>query len=914
MDSEGNPIESRTPWRWALALAALVVVAWFSVLDGAFVNDDLTLVARNPTLQAPDGPLELVGQPMWSALPEFSEADRVGHWRPLTSVALWAGYALGGSVRAPGVFHGLSLAFHVLAVVCAWRLARRVLARFAVREVELGAFVCALLFALHPLQTESVAWISALNDPLAAALVFAGLERWLAWRARGGGLPWAASGLFFLALLTKEPAIAFVPLLLVVELCVPRAKSSGSSTPRPFAGMAVVASAVIVWYALRVWVFGDPAAGFFRANASYGGHVWRVREELLGGAVWRTLWPAALAPGEPFREAWSQGAALHTAKLVGFGLFVLGMVAALVQAARGRRALALVVFGFLAALLPPLVAPTALGQTPFAARYAYVAVFFAALGLVLLMSRAQRAALVGVGAVLAVVFAWRVQVEEATWDAPVAFYTRVTEAYPRTPSGWWNLGEVQRERYIDSTAGVDGLDGGIGDTALLESAFAAYETASDLLVEAAQDATIPRDELDHLRTGLGQAWCYLLQAEVDQYKDYDTPQRILEMLLERVLVREKANRQAGSPRPPLPVEEVFNTLGIVKLRAGDRVGAADDFRRALEFAPNYVPALRNLGLARLDAGEYALASQLFAKALALVPGDPEVLEPYARSLFEEGWTESALDTADRLAELEPGNPTPATLRGLDAMKRRDFRAALEQFDRALGLAPREPIALYQRGMALEQLGETDEAIAALRRAAEADPKSFPAHYNLGRMLLAAGAYDAARPYLERAYVVGDGRPELAPVRDVLLQLDPDNAPRMREFAEVDDERANVQGALFWTDRALALEPDNGRSRHLKGRLLMAAGENVLALPELVRASELLPKGYVIFEDLGQCNANLGRYPESRAAYGRAIELIEAQQYGGAASDPAEVKAAWQQLQASAIAKLEARLRKLPPVK
>ena len=41
----------------------------------------------------------------------------------------------------------------------------------------------ALLFALHPVQVESVAWASALNDPLFGCLALFSIERFLAWRA-----------------------------------------------------------------------------------------------------------------------------------------------------------------------------------------------------------------------------------------------------------------------------------------------------------------------------------------------------------------------------------------------------------------------------------------------------------------------------------------------------------------------------------------------------------------------------------------------------------------------------------------------------------------------------------------------------------------------------------------------------------
>ena len=149
------------------------------------------------------------------------------------------------------------------------------------------------------------------------------------------------------------------------------------------------------------------------------------------------------------------------------------------------------------------------------------------------------------------------------------------------------------------------------------------------------------------------------------------------------------------------------------------------------------------------------------------------------------------------------------------------------------------------------------------------------------------------------------------MRTILIQLDPENAPRMREFAEVDDRRKDAAGALFWTERALNADPDNGRSRHLMGRLLMDQDEYVLALPELVRAAELLPKGYIVFQDLGRCNAQLGRYPSARTAYERAIELLRDQTYPGDPNDPPQVIEAFEATKQGEISKLEMRLSELP---
>lgn len=862
------PIAARRRRLTLLALLALVTIAVFAKgLTGGFINDDLTLIARNPDLKSLAGLPHLLARPMWSGLTEFAGADVVGHWRPLTSMVLALGYGLGGSADSPLAFHLLSLALHLVASWAAFRLATRLL-----RSDLAGAGV-ALVFALHPLHVESVSWISAINDPLFGALVLLALDAWLAWREREAAgercLPWGAAGLFFCALLAKEYALALIPILLVLDL-LHGDKPGEAGRLKPW---LVVAGVLGLWLGLRMAIFDDLLGGLGRHNTDYGGAIWRARAELFGGGMWHLFVPEKLSPLEPFREAWPAGSPEKAHKLVGLALFAATVAIGLAAKLRGgKRSLLLVSsLGILAAVSPALAGIRSLGQTPFADRYWYLAVFFFGLFVVallrLLVARRETFAL----ALVALLGLWYAALDvsaQDAWKSPEDFYRTVIERHPDTPAGYWNLAELKRADYIASIQ-----KGGAGRVPLLNEAFELYDKSASLLAQAARDETIPKDEFDYLRTGVGQAWCYLLQAEADQYRDFDTPQKILDLLLEQVLRREATNEARGGLRGRLPVEEVLTTLGIVKLRAGKQDEAAEDFRRALEFNPSYVPAMHNLAAARFHAGQFGLSSKLLSDALELTPGDPKLLELYAQSLFEEGWTERALEVSKELEEANPASPVPEILRGLEALKTRDFEGALGHFDKALAKDPRSSVALFQRGMALHELGQLDEAIVALRKACESDPEDFTAHYNLASVLFERGAPDTARPYLERAYAAGTGRSELPLVRQTLLALDPKNVVRMRSFAELDDGRKDTQGALFWTERALALDPENGRSRHLKGRILLDNKEPVLALAELVHATELLPNGYLPWLDLGRCYTELGKYDEAREALGRSRDII-----------------------------------------
>lgn len=132
-------------------LAAAALAAYWGSLSGPLIFDDIAAIVENPSIRS-----------LSSALVETTEVDTataVG--RPLLRVSLWANYAWAGlDVRW---FHAVNILLHVLAAWTLFGLCRRLLggpkegARFGQASSKL-AFVIALLWTVHPLQTESVTY------------------------------------------------------------------------------------------------------------------------------------------------------------------------------------------------------------------------------------------------------------------------------------------------------------------------------------------------------------------------------------------------------------------------------------------------------------------------------------------------------------------------------------------------------------------------------------------------------------------------------------------------------------------------------------------------------------------------------------------------------------------------------------
>ena len=172
------------------------------------------------------------------------------YYRPVFTLSLMADAAWGGA--SPIAYHLSNLLIHTVAAGLFFRLL------VALGAPSGGALLAALVFSIHPVQTQAVAWIPARNDSMLGAFVFAsllGLRRFQtsgAWGGLAAHLAFAA-----LALFTKETAVVLVPIGILMVLLL-----RDESAPRP-AGAAVAwlagwAALGTVWLLMRTAALQNP--------------------------------------------------------------------------------------------------------------------------------------------------------------------------------------------------------------------------------------------------------------------------------------------------------------------------------------------------------------------------------------------------------------------------------------------------------------------------------------------------------------------------------------------------------------------------------------------------------------------------------------------------------------------------------
>jgi Flp pilus assembly protein TadD len=236
--------------RWEIAKVAVIILAgvlpYLPALRGGFVWDDEPLITSNLLLRTPSG------------LGEIWAGSRTADYFPLTNTVFWIEHHLFGG-NATG-YHALNILLQAANALLLWRILLRL-------KIP-GAFLAGLIFAIHPVHAESVAWISELKNVLSmfffliSALFFFEIEDQ---RFLNRTVAYSASLVAFLLALLSKTQVVFLPVALL--LCAwwrnspvePKRKGKGNSLRLqraivrtvPFFLIAIVFGLITIWFQNR---------------------------------------------------------------------------------------------------------------------------------------------------------------------------------------------------------------------------------------------------------------------------------------------------------------------------------------------------------------------------------------------------------------------------------------------------------------------------------------------------------------------------------------------------------------------------------------------------------------------------------------------------------------------------------------
>ncbi len=590
-------------------VVAAVVATFYQVLGHEFVWDDRKLLVSNPAYRA------LGREQLGWMLTTFL----MGHWMPLTWITLGLDYLLWG--LNPFGYHLTNLVLHSANAVAFYFVARRLL-----DGSWAGGASAALLFALHPLRVESVAWITERRDVLSGLgylltvlLYLRACEARSASRRRS--CYWSALALFAMALCAKGIVLT-LPLILLVLDVYPLRRLGGA------VGWATTSARRVWLEKIPFGVLGMVSAAItllaiadVRSSLAQLSLPTRLAVAAHGAAfyLWKTLVPTGLVPLYELPSRIAAGPVI-------VGATTVVAVSALALAMRRRWPGLLAAWVAFVVTLLPVSGLFQAGPQLAADRYTYLATLgFAVLGgaavrwgYAAAQSGRLNVRLAGAAIILALiatmgVLTWR---QVGIWRDEETLWTHTIETWPSTVA-YYNRGRFLVER-------------------------GQYRRAMEDLRKAIASAPGFVDAYNDL--GLALLGAGAIDEAVDQFRQalaispgYASAHHNLAKALAVLDRRDEAIQHLHEALVLSPKQaDSHNNLGILLAQSGRLDEAIAHFRQAARLDTDLADAHYNWGVALSMTNRWEEAAVHFEQALQIRPS-------YARA-------RAALDAArNRLA-------------------------------------------------------------------------------------------------------------------------------------------------------------------------------------------------------------------------------------------------------------------------
>lgn len=669
-DTVSSESSTRLLWRAGLILLA-GALAYANSLSGPFIRDDVVAIVENPVIRA-----------WWHPLGLLSERDLPSSGRPVVNASFALNYAFGGlDVRG---YHAMNVAVHLACALLLFGSVRRTLALPDLRA-RLGlphadaAFAAAILWVVHPLNTDAVDYVTQRTETMMAFFYLLTLYASIRAAAPSSWRGWQVAAVLACALgMGCKESMVTAPVMVALY---DRVFLFGSVASTPRTRKRLYACLAATWLVLAALLLSGPRAN--SAGFSVNVTPWTYLLNQTGVIVRYlrlAIWPRALVLeyGWPLpltlRDVWPHA------------LIVLGLLAgAIVARIRWPR------LGFLAAWFFVTLSPAS-SVVPIATEVGAERRMYLPL------------AALSVLAVIAAIYVWKLarpaSHDDESAAKPTPWALKVALVLVAVPLA---LATAARNRQYRSSLVL-----AEADVARYPTSFAHHALAVDLLAAGRRE-----EAMAHLRQAVPGAprAHFTLAVELFRQDQFDEAIREFRAFLDA----EPNVDEAPSAR---------ELLGRALVNRGRWQEAIDEYRLAVTMYPS--PAQR-AEVHRLWA-DALFAQRAFEEAvvhyrafLEVRPADVGALTNAAIALGATNRLDEAMTAFTRAVELEPENGAARRNLANALFERGLFDQAVVQGREAVALRPADPAAHDVLGRGLAVQGRVAEAIAEFEEALRLDP-------------------------------------------------------------------------------------------------------------------------------------------------------------------------------------------------
>ena len=619
---------------WApFAVLAFTALLYARALQNGFTSlDDDYYILKNPFIK--DFSFEGI-RAIFSSFYSYN-------YHPLTTLTYLFEYRFFGIWPLP--YHLLNVVLHLSNTWLVFKLAGRLSGK------KTTALVVCVLFAIHPMHVESVAWVSERKDVLYAFFYLLSLLQYLHYCADGFQKKhYAGTLLYFTASLFSKSAAVTLPLLLIaIDIYKGRKTTARSLAEKaPFfllsvvfgilnimaqaKGGAISDSLLATGFANRIFLFTS-ALSFYSIKllAPYGLSAMHYFPQIVNGML---PWPYYLSLPFLLLVTW----------------FIL-------RRTPYRREM---IFGvaFFLITISVMLQVLAVGSTLTAERYTYIPYIglFYIVGQWLSRIRTIKRQKIALWASAAVLLVYTIQTWNriGVWKDDEALFRDIADSYPSVYLQYYEQGNAKKK------------------IAHFREALQQYNVAI-LLSPGFAKAYVGRGEIYDLLDSARQAM-----------QDYD-----------------KAISLDGR------LAEAYNGRGLEYSRSGKLTPAIQDFSKAIMLDPGYAEAYNNRGWMYYQQGNAQAAMPDYRRSVALDTGNSMAYNNIGWAYCQAGKMDSAVLYFDKAIRYNPRNNFAVSNRALVKANTGDLAGAIQDYDTLIKLNPGTNLNYYNRGMVRYYLKDT----------------------------------------------------------------------------------------------------------------------------------------------------------------------------------------------------------------
>ena len=716
-------------------LAGATLAAYWQVLHSDFVNlDDPVYVTENQHVNTGF---------TWENIRWAFSVGKVAYWHPLTWVSHIMDCQLYG--LRPGLHHLTNLIIHIVNSLLLFAVLKRMTG-----AVWKSAFVAAV-FALHPINVDSVAWVTERKSILSTLFWLLTMWTYAGYAQYGRVWRYLITLLLFALGLLAKPMLVTLPFVMLLLDYWPLGRfirhtyggfsfRQNSKSPISNSKLSVRASPAFKLVMEKIPFFALSAVSTYLSFLSVRRLGITISTELVPvglrvanalvsyiGYIGKIIWPRNLAVFYPYPEK------VATWESVGALMILLCLTIVLMLMFRRRPYLGIGWLWYIGTLIPVIGLVQAGLWPTMADRWAYVP-------------------MIG----LAILTTWGVGDIAAKWSAkdgrrsmlifPAGACLSALMVCTWLQVGYWHNSFTLLTRALNVTSDNYIAHLNLGNVFIKEKktdeAIRQYKKAIEIYSNYA-------DAHYNLGIAIGlqgrsdeaiQEYYTVLRLEEDHWK---ARFHLADALAKTGQLDEAISHYEKTIQLHPDDAEVYNNFALALMKKGKVNEAIKYYNKCLEIKPDSVEVLNNLGNILVEQGEFGQALAHFRKALSLKPSFGETYYNLANALRQMGQIDEAAGYYREALQISPDNVDAHYGLGSVLMQQKRYDEAIAHFGKAVQLNLDFAQAYYNLGIIFADRNEIDKAIEQFRQVLRIHPNDAQMHCNLGILLARQGRVDEA---------------------------------------------------------------------------------------------------------------------------------------------------------------------------